>query len=290
MIETVNGLAPNFKAAVLGRQIMSPLDLERTFGLIGGDIFHGQLSLDQMFSARPMLGHGTIGGPCPDCTCAARARIPAAASPGRRDTTPRARSSRTSLARSYVARAQPTMTATKPRFERQEADVRRKALVAATIESLKRYGHEGLSVRRISAEAGVSIGLINHHFPNKNALVAEAYRHFNSQLIEGIRSAVGRASDAPRERLHALFKATFSPPNLDRDVLAVWIVLWGLYHHSAEIQAVHDEAYGGYMALLREELGALQKEYGRMKMSLTGGHRLAGVTGWALARVVPRSG
>ncbi len=71
------------------------------------------------------------------------------------------------------------MTATKPRFERHEADVRRKALVEATIESLKRHGHEGLSVRRISAEAGVSIGLINHHFPNKNALVAEAYRHFN---------------------------------------------------------------------------------------------------------------
>ncbi len=63
MIETVNRHAPNFKAAVLGRQIMSPLDLERTFGLIGGDIFHGALQLDQMFSARPMLGHGNYRGP-----------------------------------------------------------------------------------------------------------------------------------------------------------------------------------------------------------------------------------
>ena len=65
MIETVNAFAPNFKASVLGRQILSPLDLERTFGLIGGDIFHGQLSLDQMFSARPMLGHGNYRGPLP---------------------------------------------------------------------------------------------------------------------------------------------------------------------------------------------------------------------------------
>jgi phytoene dehydrogenase-like protein len=63
MIDTVNAHAPNFKASVLGRQIMSPLDLERTFGLIGGDIFHGALSLDQMFSARPMLGHGNYRGP-----------------------------------------------------------------------------------------------------------------------------------------------------------------------------------------------------------------------------------
>jgi len=63
MIDLVNSHAPNFKAAVLGRQIMSPLDLERTFGLIGGDIFHGALGLDQLFSARPMLGHGDYRGP-----------------------------------------------------------------------------------------------------------------------------------------------------------------------------------------------------------------------------------
>ncbi|HEY1492795.1 MAG TPA: NAD(P)/FAD-dependent oxidoreductase [Steroidobacteraceae bacterium] len=63
MIDTVNQYAPNFKAAVLGRQIMSPLDLERTFGLVGGDICHGQLSLDQLFSARPMLGYGNYRGP-----------------------------------------------------------------------------------------------------------------------------------------------------------------------------------------------------------------------------------
>ena len=63
MIDLVNEHAPNFKASVLGRQILSPLDLERQFGLIGGDIFHGCLSLDQLFSARPMLGHGNYRGP-----------------------------------------------------------------------------------------------------------------------------------------------------------------------------------------------------------------------------------
>jgi phytoene dehydrogenase-like protein len=65
MVNTVNDYAPNFRASVLGRQIMSPLDLERTFGLIGGDIMHGTLQLDQMFSARPMLGHGNYRGPLP---------------------------------------------------------------------------------------------------------------------------------------------------------------------------------------------------------------------------------
>jgi phytoene dehydrogenase-like protein len=63
MIDTVNRHAPNFKASVLGHQIMSPLDLERTFGLVGGDIFHGALGLDQLFAARPMLGHADYRGP-----------------------------------------------------------------------------------------------------------------------------------------------------------------------------------------------------------------------------------
>jgi phytoene dehydrogenase-like protein len=65
MIEAVDRYAPNFKSSVLGRQILSPLDLERTFGLVGGDIFHGALDLGQMFSARPMLGHADYRGPIP---------------------------------------------------------------------------------------------------------------------------------------------------------------------------------------------------------------------------------
>lgn len=63
IIETVDAFAPNFKSSVVGRQVLSPLDLERTFGLTGGDIFHGALSLDQLFSARPLLGYGNYRGP-----------------------------------------------------------------------------------------------------------------------------------------------------------------------------------------------------------------------------------
>jgi phytoene dehydrogenase-like protein len=63
MIETVTHYAPNFRRSVLARQILSPLDLERTFGLIGGDIFHGALDLRQLFSARPMLGYADYRGP-----------------------------------------------------------------------------------------------------------------------------------------------------------------------------------------------------------------------------------
>lgn len=63
MIATVDKYAPGFATSVLGRQILSPLDLERQFGLLGGDIFHGALTLNQLFSARPMLGHADYRGP-----------------------------------------------------------------------------------------------------------------------------------------------------------------------------------------------------------------------------------
>jgi phytoene dehydrogenase-like protein len=59
----VTAYAPNFRRAILGRQVLSPLDLERTFGLTGGDIFHGQLSLDQLYSARPVLGYADYRSP-----------------------------------------------------------------------------------------------------------------------------------------------------------------------------------------------------------------------------------
>jgi phytoene dehydrogenase-like protein len=63
MVATVDAFAPNFAASVLGRRILTPLDLEREFGLIGGDIFHGALSLDQLFAARPVLGHANYRMP-----------------------------------------------------------------------------------------------------------------------------------------------------------------------------------------------------------------------------------
>jgi phytoene dehydrogenase-like protein len=63
IVDTVTAHAPNFKSSIIARQIHSPLDLERKFGLVGGDIFHGHMSLDQLWSARPVLGHGAYRGP-----------------------------------------------------------------------------------------------------------------------------------------------------------------------------------------------------------------------------------
>jgi len=53
VVDTINEYAPDFKDSVIERQVLTPFDLEQRFGLIGGNIFQGEMSLDQLFSFRP---------------------------------------------------------------------------------------------------------------------------------------------------------------------------------------------------------------------------------------------
>ena len=65
IIAHVDRYAPGFAASIVGRLALSPLDLEQRFGLTGGDIFHGKMGLDQIFSNRPLLGHADYRMPVP---------------------------------------------------------------------------------------------------------------------------------------------------------------------------------------------------------------------------------
>jgi TetR/AcrR family transcriptional repressor of bet genes len=144
-----------------------------------------------------------------------------------------------------------------PKFRRAAPAVRREALIEATLRCLKRDGHDGASVRSISAEAGVSIGLINHHFPSKSGLVAEAYDTLASSLQESLRAQAQNSSVSPRERLSLFFRASFAPDLLDPDLFNVWVVFWSMVAHSKEIRVVHDRTYGQYRSVLEGLLGQL---------------------------------
>ena len=65
IFEVIESHAPGFRQSVIAHTALSPLDLEQEFGLVGGDIFHGQLSLDQLWAARPVLGHADYRTPVP---------------------------------------------------------------------------------------------------------------------------------------------------------------------------------------------------------------------------------
>ena len=63
IIDLYTGLAPNFKGAVIDRQVIGPYDMEHDLGLIGGNIFHGELTVDQLFHMRPSPGYADYRTP-----------------------------------------------------------------------------------------------------------------------------------------------------------------------------------------------------------------------------------
>ena len=63
IIDLYTELAPNFKSAVIARQVIGPYDMEQELGLIGGNIFHGELSVDQLFHMRPAPGYADYRTP-----------------------------------------------------------------------------------------------------------------------------------------------------------------------------------------------------------------------------------
>jgi phytoene dehydrogenase-like protein len=63
MIDCYNEVAPNFKASILHRDVIGPYEMEQEYGLIGGNIFHGELSVDQLFHMRPAPGYADYRTP-----------------------------------------------------------------------------------------------------------------------------------------------------------------------------------------------------------------------------------
>jgi len=147
-----------------------------------------------------------------------------------------------------------------PKFRRVSAAVRREDLISATLVCLQKFGHEGVSVRRISAEAGVTMGLINHHFGGIAGLVAAAYDTLATTLLNASRTRSLQGTASPIQRLQRFFEASFSPGALEPALFRTWLVFWSLVPHAPQVRAVHDRTYGDTRAALEGLLRRLQRE------------------------------
>lgn len=145
-----------------------------------------------------------------------------------------------------------------PKFRRASPTVRREALIEATLACLRKHGHEGASARRIASEAGVSAGLITHHFPSMSALVAAAYETLAMSLLNSIRKHSREVSATPRERLRRFFEASFTPALLEPGLFNAWLVFWSMIAHDEEVRAVQDRTWLAYRAALESLLGQLR--------------------------------
>jgi TetR/AcrR family transcriptional repressor of bet genes len=148
------------------------------------------------------------------------------------------------------------------RFHRETPEDRRRQLGEAALRCIRKNGNAGVSVRQIAAEAGVTQGLITHHFGEINELVAYAFDLMSAGLLKEILKAVDEAEATPQARLEAFITASFSPLLMDREILSVWVVFWGLILHSPRMSASQQQEYGDYVGAVEGLISNLAMDEG----------------------------
>ena len=144
------------------------------------------------------------------------------------------------------------MTAAEPRFTRDLPEIRRRKLIEATAQCLAEFGHAGTSVRAVAAKANVSPGLVAHHFKGIDGLIVATYDHVGVQVAEILNAAIDTAPDDAESKVRAFIEASFKPPVLDRDLLAVWLSFWSLVRRDPGVRKVHKKIYADYRRRLEE--------------------------------------
>lgn len=132
-----------------------------------------------------------------------------------------------------------------PRFTRLPAADRRLTLIDAALACMAEGGMAGFSVDKVCARAGVSRGLVTHHFGGMAGLLAATYAHLYAK-------AIPTSVSLPQEgsRLVALLDALFDPAQFNRPALNVWLTMWGAISNTPELMAEHRRQYAGYVDLV----------------------------------------
>lgn len=116
----------------------------------------------------------------------------------------------------------------------------RAKLIAATLDSLKEEGMDGCSVRKIADRAGVSMGVINYHYPSIQNLVADAYSDLAFSLLHAAVEASRPFAQDPRRQISIYIERIFSDSVMDTSVLRAWIVFWGMVETYLPVREAHD--------------------------------------------------
>jgi AcrR family transcriptional regulator len=131
--------------------------------------------------------------------------------------------------------------------------LRRAEIVRATIRCLARHGYSGLTMKKVSREAGVSQGILHYYFPDKRAILVAALETVTADLDRRVAAAQARSGRDPRARLRALVRACLQAAVDEREVWLVFVEFWGEMMHDARLRAINGDLY----ARMRRLLGAL---------------------------------
>ena len=140
------------------------------------------------------------------------------------------------------------------------AQERRRDLIEATIRDIATNGYDKVTVASLCEEAGFSRGLIGHYFASKDALLLEAAKAVAESLGEAMRVAASEAGQSPIDRLHAIIRASFTPPGFTSDNVAVWVSLAGNARWSAGLADIYQRIWREYRAAIGRLFARAAKE------------------------------
>ncbi len=141
-------------------------------------------------------------------------------------------------------------------FTRQTAQARRRSLIAAAIRCLSHGGIAEFTIDRISLEAGVSRGLINHHFKSIGGLMAAVYDAMTASMRSAGQAALAVEGGAERQ-LAAVIGVMFAAPIFSKSSLRAWLALWGEVAVNPELKAAHRRSYAGYHEAMARAIGEI---------------------------------
>ena len=154
-------------------------------------------------------------------------------------------------------------TARTRRYSRLKAADRRRLLIEAAIACLGEGGMSAFTVDRICRAAGVSRGLINHHFDSKDALLAAVYETMTEPRAETLQSTLADPASRPEDRLAAIIRLSFAPDAFDVTQTRVWLALWGEVSTNRALQAAHRQRYALYRNGLARNIAEIAAARGR---------------------------
>lgn len=143
------------------------------------------------------------------------------------------------------------------RFTRLSSEDRRAQLMDVALAGLARGGIQEFTVDRICAAAGVSRGLILHHFGSMAGLLAAVYARLYRETTPDLTAL------PPETRIDALIEGTFAPKAFNRDTLNAWVALWGQIANTAALRDEHRRQYQAYLAQVSEAIAALAEARGK---------------------------
>lgn len=143
------------------------------------------------------------------------------------------------------------------RFTRLTSEDRRAQLMDVALTGLAKGGIQEFTVDRICAAAGVSRGLILHHFGSMGGLLAAVYARLYRDTTPDLSTL------PPHTRIEALIEGTFAPKAFNRDTLNAWVALWGQISNTPDLRDEHRKQYEVYLAQVSDAIDALATARGR---------------------------